>query len=57
MLPRANAGLGEALTAAKNVKSTRNCSPSSASRLSDEMRALIESEWPELVHNLPPKEA
>jgi hypothetical protein len=57
MLPRANAGLGEALTAAKNVKSTRNCSPSSASRLSDEMRALIEREWPELVHNLPPKEA
>jgi hypothetical protein len=24
--------------------------------VSDEMRALIESEWPELVHKLPPKE-
>jgi hypothetical protein len=23
--------------------------------VSDEMRALIESEWPELVHKLPPK--
>jgi hypothetical protein len=23
--------------------------------LSDEMRAVVESEWPELVHKLPPK--
>jgi hypothetical protein len=23
--------------------------------VSDEMRALIESEWPELIHKLPPK--
>jgi len=24
--------------------------------ISDEMRAVVESEWPELVHKLPPKE-
>jgi hypothetical protein len=23
--------------------------------ISDEMRAVVESEWPELVHKLPPK--
>jgi hypothetical protein len=25
------------------------------SAISDEMRAVVESEWPELVHKLPPK--
>jgi hypothetical protein len=25
--------------------------------ISDEMRAVVESEWPELVYKLPPKEA
>jgi hypothetical protein len=25
--------------------------------ISDEMRAVVESEWPELAHKLPPKEA
>ena len=24
--------------------------------ISDEMRAVVESEWPELAHKLPPKE-
>jgi hypothetical protein len=24
--------------------------------ISDEMRAIVESEWPELAHKLPPKE-
>ena len=24
--------------------------------ISDEMRAVVESEWPELVHKLPPKD-
>jgi hypothetical protein len=24
--------------------------------ISDEMRAVVESEWPELVHKLPPKQ-
>jgi hypothetical protein len=25
------------------------------SAMSDEMRAVVESEWPELVHKLPPR--
>jgi hypothetical protein len=42
-------------TAARLADSASGCGNEAGRHHSDEMRAVVESEWPELAHKLPPR--